>query len=406
MLVYLGFTIAGFMAFFGAIVFYEHGGDALEVFFACVAGIIGVVLGQGVALLRFRTWVVAVTCMISGFFAFTLVSAGAMAGVSLPREIVPAAFFFAFAFPCGVLSLQHRWELFASFWPSVGFIGGVFIILNNEGRVHEWEEHKVSAWLPVPLFFLGSFLVVWLFYLAAKQSMRVELWQALSGAASRRVAKKASVSVVPRRNIWPMLVAAAALFGITAVLAPYLWRTGKGDRPSKHQHQSEDHSEDNGEPRQGPKVDGEAIMRQMRQMAKAAQDTAVKLWPLLLLFVLYRPAKRALLRTHLLTPIVPTPPTERIDNLWEYVRISAEDAGVIPVSSDSVEQLLSRIEEKGAGGPGIEEAAAIYVRTRYGFTVAMGDTQKMREAAVLADKELCARLTVWDRVRNLWRPLS
>ena len=133
---------------------------------------------------------------------------------------------------------------------------------------------------------------------------------------------------------------------------------------------------------------------------------AVKLWPLLLLLLLYRPAKRALLKTHLLTPVVPTPPTERIDNHWEYVRIAAEDAGVVPAPSDSIEQLLVRIREKGLGGPGLVSAAEVYARTRYGFTVGVGDPLAMRQHAIDAGKELRVNLGAWDTVKNWWRPLS
>jgi hypothetical protein len=216
------------------------------------------------------------------------------------------------------------------------------------------------------------------------------------------------VGAVPRKNLLPMLVAAALLFGVVALLAPYLWRTGKGDHEGKHG--KPDHGQvdkpDGDRRSRGPSVDGEAIVEQMKELARAAKSTAVHLWPLLLLLLLYRPAKRALLSTHLLTPVVPTPPTERIDNNWEYVRIAAEDAGVVPAPSDSVEQLLARIRDKGLGGPALAGAAEIYARTRYGFTVGRGDPIAMRQHALEAGKELRVRLRPWDHVKNLWRPLA
>jgi hypothetical protein len=396
---YFVFTAAGFTAFASAILFYGHSkDDTLSVLFACFAGMVGVVLGQLVAVLRLRAFPLFVLGGVSMFFGIWFVTT---TGLPIPQEIIPAIAFFLMALPCGLLSLQHRWELFASFWPSVGWIGGVFVILNEEGRVREWEHDKTSAWLPVPLAFLAGFLVCWLFYLAAKQAMRVELWQSLSGAAARRISKKATVTAVPRKNIAALLVAAAVLFGITALLAPYLWRTGKGDHPSDHQVQTDDKPSP---PR--PDVDGEAIMRMMRQLAETAKDTALHLWPLLLLLLFYRPAKRALLQTHLLTPIVPTPPTERIDNLWEYVRIAAEDARVVPLASDSVEELLTRVRAKELGGPALARASEIYARTRYGFTVGPGDPSAMRPAAIEAAQELRKNLATWDRVKNWWRPLS
>ena len=155
---------------------------------------IGIVLGMIVSLLRLRALpiLIATGCFVAAavwFMAMTNPPGGEYIGVPLV--------FFCFAFPCGLLALMHRYELLASFWPAVGWIGGVFTILNEEQRLHVWEENKVRAWLPVPLAYLGCFLVLWLFYLAAKQAARVEMWQALSGAAARRISKaKQTLSLI------------------------------------------------------------------------------------------------------------------------------------------------------------------------------------------------------------------
>jgi hypothetical protein len=398
---YLVFTGGGFVAFLAAFLLSGEGrNDLLEICLAILAGFFGIVAGQLVSILRARAFPVFLVGSASAFAGIWLISAS---HAPLPREVVPIIAFFCLAFPCGMLSLQHRWELFASFWPAVGWIGGVFVILNREGRIRQWEQDKLTAWLPVPLLFLAGFLVTWLFYLSAKQAMRVELWQSLSGAAARRVSKKSAVGALPRKNIVPLLLAAAVLFVVTAVLAPYLWRTGKGDRKGTHEGET---GQQEDKPRRGPEIDGESIVRTMKQLAEAAKNTGMRLWPLLFLFLLYRPAKRAILSRHLLKPIAPTPPTERIENLWEYVRIAAEDAKVVPHASDSVEQLLVKIREQQLGGPGVAQAAAIYARTRYGFTVASGDPLAMRPAAIEAAKELRVNLGTWDRVKNWWRPLS
>lgn len=408
-LVYFVFTVGGLAALVGSVVWYEGANKLLSLVLACAAGVAGILAGMLVAVLRARTTPVFFAGGISLFCATWLLL---MARPPFAEEIMVMIVFFCFAFPCGMLALQHRWELVASFWPAVGWIGGVFVIINKEGRLKEWEQDKVTAWLPVPLFFLACFLLLWLFYLSAKQAMRVELWQSLSGAVARRISKKAVVGAIPRKNVLPMLFATVLLFGVVALLAPYLWRTGKGDQDGKNGkpdhgqvEKPDGYDEGQGKNRR-PSMDGEAIVEQMKQLAKAAKNTAVNLWPLLLLLLLYRPAKRALLSTHLLTPVVPTPPTERIDNNWEYVRIAAEDAGVVPAPSDSVEQLLARIRAKGLGGPALARAAEIYARTRYGFTVGRGDPLAMRQHAIDAGKELRVNLNAWDSVKSWWRPLS
>ena len=403
-LAFLVFTVLGSLVLVLTSAWYARGEGRDVVLFALgmAAGVVGVVLGQLIALLRVRAlpvFVVTGACITLAVMMMSMSNAPGGEYVAVPLV------FFCFAFPCGLLSLMHRWELFASFWPAVGWIGGVFVILNEENRVRDWEEDKVSAWLPVPLVYLGCFLVLWLFYLAAKQAARVEMWQALSGAAARRISKaesrKTRASAVPRRNILPILVVAALLFGGTAILAPYLWRTGKGDHEGHSEGQQEDRPR-----RQTPDFDGEGIMRQMEKLANAAKETLPKLWPLLFLLALYRPTKRALLLTHLKVPIAPTPPSERIDNLWEYVRIAAEDAGIVPTSADSVEQLVARIRASSGGSPALDKAAEIYIRTRYGFTVQRGDALAMRAHATEAAKELRKDVGVWATVKNQWRPLS
>ena len=144
----------------------------------------------------------------------------------------------------------------------------------------------------------------------------------------------------------------------------------------------------------------------MQSAASGAKSAAMTLWPLLLLFVFYRPIKRALLTSHLKTPIVPTPPSERVDNLWEYLRISAEDAGVVPTPSDSVEDLLERIKTTRPLTPELIQAAAIYEETRYGFVVKPGAPKAMKTHAVTAASSLKSDMTKWDHVKSWWRPLS
>jgi len=403
--IYAVFTFFGFAAFFLSLVAYDRGSKTFEIFAAIVAGFAGVVVGLIVALLRFRTIPVLIVGSVSVGVAMAVLL---YARVGIPDFVGIAIFFFCFAFPSGMLALHHRFELLGVFWPSIGWIGAVMIILNEEGRVSEWERSKVSAWLPIPLMLLGFFLLGLLMFMASKQAMRVSNWQALSGATERRVKMRGEnqIAAIPKKNVLPLLVATAVLFVFTAVIAPYLWRTGKGDHQGKHDGQGEQPKEPSKEGPKGPDIDGEAIARAMRSAASSAASAAHVLWPLLLLALLYRPLKRAALTSHLTTPIFPTPPSERIDNLWEYVRIAAEDAGMVPRSSDSVDDFVRRAKEAGGGSPELEEAARIYERTRYGFVVARGDGLAMKRVSVPAAKVLRRDMTAWARIKSYFRPLS
>lgn len=399
MVAYLAFCGLGFVAFTSVVIFYDAGDAFFEVLAAVTAGLVGVVAGQLLSLFRLRVLPLWVLSCLFFFGAFWLVMS---TGLSLPKVVLLAIAFFSFGFPCGLLSLQHRWELAASFWPAVGWIGSAIMILNHEGRVSRWHEDKALAWLPVPLALLCGFVVFLLLYLAAKQSMRVDLWQALSGAAQRRVQRREAVRAIPRRSLLSLLGLALVLFAFTAVLAPYLWRTGRGDRDGGQSSGERD------EPDERPTRprDGEALQQMMKELARAAKASSQLLWPLLLLLLLYRPTKRALLMTHLKTPIVPTPPSERIDNLWELVRIRAEDAGLALKPSDSVEELLARAGASGLATAELHEAAAIYVRTRYGLAVRAGDPLAMRRVATVAADGLGARMSPWDRAKTWFRPLA
>jgi hypothetical protein len=76
------------------------------------------------------------------------------------------------------------------------------------------------------------------------------------------------------------------------------------------------------------------------------------------------------------------------------------------VPSDSVEQILVRIHETGVRSPAVAKAADVYVRTRYGFTVAPGAPAAMRVHALAAADDLRKDRTRWQRIKNLWRPLE
>ena len=107
-----------------------------------------------------------------------------------------------------------------------------------------------------------------------------------------------------------------------------------------------------------------------------------------------------------LVPAVGWPPSERVDNLWEYLRISAEDAGVVPAPSDSVEDFLGRIKGSRPLTPELLQAAAIYEETRYGFVVKPGAPKLMKAHSLTAASSLTSDMTKWDHVKSWWRPLS
>lgn len=405
-LVYLAFNVTGFIVFIVTVIVYDNASELGTLFSACLFGLAGVFSGQLVALLRIRLWPIVLGAILCAVLGGVIIGS---VGSSIPEGLAISMFFFVMAFPCGLLSLQHRFELMSLFWPAVGWIGSVMVILNREDRAARWEENKLTAWLPVPLFLLFCFLALMLWFLASKQAQRVRLWEALSGALERRVeTRKEARSPTPRsRNTAAMVVVLVALFAFTAVLAPFLWRTGKGDRESdnKGAHGKDRNSLDGEGGSRRPRFDEQAITKMLADMAESARRNAHYLLPLLALLALYRPMKRAFVVTHLQTPVFPTSPSERIENLWEYVRIVAEDAGIAPSNTDSVEELLARVAKARAVPPAMVDAADIYARSRYGYAIAPGDGAAMRRSALRAAAELTQPMTAGQKVRAWWRPL-
>jgi hypothetical protein len=397
---YALFTVSAFIALMLAILdSHRASGETGKIGLICLGGLAGVGVGQVVALKRLKTAPAIAVAALLISLSFALLGQGPFF-----ETVLPAVAFFVMAIPCGILSLQHRYELLAAFWPAVGWIGAVIVMLEEQQRLNDWNQDKVKVWTPQTVAILAGFVITLMVYLAAKQTMRVELWQALSGATERRISRRTTLAAVPRKNLLPLLGLALALTGVVAVLAPYLWRTGPGKDGGGGGEPSDNPDGD------GPRIDGDALARTLQQMAQASLAALEHLWPLLLLFVFYRPLKRFLLLRHLRKPFVPTPPSERIDNLWEYVRIAAEDAGVVTLPADSVEELVARIRENrpaaaSLDGP-LDRAAAIYTTTRYGFVIESGAAARMQVEAETVAHQLRATLGFGKRLLNGWRALT
>jgi hypothetical protein len=254
--VYAVFTLVGSIVFFFTATLGE--GLSVEKFVGIASllsgGFLGVLLGQFLALLRVRAAIVNVLMWVVGYFILVWVAI-ALAAVS-GGYLAFALLGFIFGFPSGLLSLHHSYDLLSSMYPSLCWVGSMFILLNRNGRVNEWNQSKLSVWMPIPLAILAGFIFFLLLFLASKQSMRVELWQALSGSPARRANVQSTVSVLPKRNLLWIAVAALAIFGATAVLSPYLFRSSEGERGEGKGGQHKDGKDGDGKDGQGKKGKG------------------------------------------------------------------------------------------------------------------------------------------------------
>jgi hypothetical protein len=216
----------------------------------------------------------------------------------------------------------------------------------------------------------------------------------------------------PRLNILGFVV----LFLLTcivgcasAVVAPYLWRTGPPECQGEHCLDESAPEQGDGDPQpdyEKPDFDlPPQVVEMLKKVGQAAQDTAGTICTLLALGLLaligallaYRPVKRLLVVKHLREPFWATPPTQRIEHGWRLVEIALGDAGVHPIPGEDAAGLARRAAPVLAKlSPvevhGMEDAAAVADRVRFGLGVSAGDVDVMeRFSRWVFD-------TVWERL--------
>lgn len=364
--------------------------------------IFGLGCGNLLGLLRVRFWL----NIVFGVVNWILLVAFATAGGAGFEVVMLGWIGFLFGFGCGHLALSHRFGLAAAWLPILCWVGSIMIYLNDYSRVVQWEQSKLSAWMPIPLFFLACLVVLLLWYMAAKETHRLALWELLGGAPWKRTLIRA---VKPRVRLHPRGVAAilalsAIVFVAGAVISPYLWRTGRGDREAHHPQAQEPD-----EPRIDPSnYDWDGVANAIRRMIKEVEDSASSILPFVPLFLLNRPIRRLARMRHWSKPLWRVPPTQRVKNLWRLVRLGVTDDGWRPRAGtsvqDVVDQVQARAQKTGAArSSSVTEAAEIYGRVRYGLGIRPDDVPRLQKACAQAYQDARRGMTGWQRFWCWWR---
>jgi hypothetical protein len=199
---------------------------------------------------------------------------------------------------------------------------------------------------------------------------------------------------------------AVILTGATALVSPYLWRTAPGgDEPDDDLVQAPAEA-DPTEETEPPDAEWlERLGELAEQATEAAKEAAGVLCPLLTLALLavagvlagWRPLRRIALVRHLRAPLWEVSPTTRIEQGWRLVEIALGDLGVHPRPGEDAAGLARRARPvlerlSPVEVHGLEDAAAVADRVRFGLGVQPGDVETMtRFARWTAD-------TVWERL--------
>lgn len=405
--VYWLLVVGGLVSFTATLLFYEGASDIPQITACVVGALLGVLVGQILALCRIRPWV---SWAFFGASIALMIFAGMFGAMAPGIEIVFLGWFcFTNGIIAGHVSLSHRFGLAAAWMPILFWVASIIIILNEHSRVVAWEENKVTAWLPIPLvilFFTVLFLVA---YLATKESHRLTLWQIVGSAPWRRTRLRRAVPRVRMRaRGWvALLLLAGLVFVGTAILSPYLWRTGEGDEGGGAGKETTPQ-----DPWGNPDAfDWQAVKDAIEKIGRGARDAGEALLPFIPLFLLNRPVRRLWLLWRLRRPAWPEPPSRRIACLWEYVRIGLGDVGLAPNSSDSVEDAVGRAADAARRrgtepSEALSSAGSIYTRVRYGLGIRPGEVAALGTAAATAFRDVRSGMTGWERFKSWFRKLD
>lgn len=404
------------------------GGAILLLIGLAVTVFTGILAGQVLAFLRVRTWIVLLLGAGCWLASFAMAMAG-VAGLGTFGAIVALALWlFPIALSGGLWSLETHRALWSSWLPLLFATAAVLIWTESRGTVAAWfEGEKWAVWDIVSVAMLGTTVALLLLYLVTRETHRLALWRR-GPTAPLAPSLREKGAARPRLTVLSVvLLGAMALFLTvgTALVAPYLWRTGEpGDREGEGYGEP---TEQTGEaPQEQPPEEESELMRRIREglqkmgekAAEAGQKAASTICTLLTLLLLailglligYRPLKRLFLVRHLKEPLWSVPPTTRIEQGWRLVEIAMGDAGVFPRAGEDAAGLARRAAPVLAQlSPvevhGLEDAAEVADRVRFGLGVGPEDLEVMQRFSGWAIDTVWERLSDADQVRCLYRNL-
>jgi len=371
----------------------------------------GMLLGNLVAFLRLRAWPMTLIAAAFGGVAYL------MATAELPEEIlVPALLAAVVFFPATQVLRSHR-EILATWAPLLYSTGAILVWADDHEYDVAWHEgQKWAIWDGVSLGILGGALFLFLLYLVARQIMVMRLWQ-LGPRSTRHEATSPSAGL-PWATWLVGVLLLAVLTASTAVAAPYLFRSGPGDRDGDGHTGPADGPPEPAEPDpvegEGGSGFGQQLVEQLKRVASQGIDwlelvLGLLVCLLLIRFLLYPPIRRLATLRHLERPAWPVPATRRIQDLWRRALIALTDAGLTLSPSEPACALAARARSElgarfGAPPPGALEAASIYERVEYQLAaVQKDDLTRMAAAVDLVVEYVDGHLDRAAQVKNLYR---
>ena len=411
------------------------GGDDIAFLTAFgLATVGGMLLGQLCAFVGVRSWVLVTLGALMWALFFLVLAGGGYAFMSnqiVAAIVIAVVFLGPVAMTGGLWSLETNRALWSTWLPMVWTVGACLIWIEKKVGIGAWEQGaKHEVWDVISLVMFVPSVGLFLLYLVTRETHRLATWKRGPTAPLTPKIEERGVSR-PRLTIGglvALMALAVAVAGATALVAPYLWRTGapdehgpettasgEGEREPTQQERNQgdrkgkqgDPNERNGKPKEsdaGPEVPG-GVKEMMKKMGEAAKEAAGTLCSLITVAILaligallaYRPLKRLFVIRHLRDPLWDVAPSTRIDQCWRLVEIALGDAGVhVRPGEDAaglarraapVLKALSPVEVHG-----FADVAEVADRVRFGLGVGADDV------AIIERFSRWVLDTVWERL--------
>lgn len=415
---------------FAAVVLVTEGFDQdalLGLAFITVPTFAGSALGQVLAFLRVRSWIVLVFGGACWAVAFAVVPLG---GGDVAALVGLFFFLLPISLTGGLWSLETNRAVWSLWLPMLLSTGAVILWSEHTGKDSEWfAGNKWAIWDLVTLLVLGITIVLGLLYLASRETQRLLLWR--HGPRAPLVATVPERRAGPRLSFFGVLALFALAVGLTvgtALVAPYLWRTGPAERegearstdpaPVEAPRPSGGCDGASSPPPTTPPPDPQSGEQLAERAVRAVQQASQALCFMVTLVMLGLtgilvggpPMRRLLTVRYLRDPPGRVPATERIEQGWRLVEIALSDAGVGPRPGEDAQGLARRarpVLEKLSPVPvhGLEEAAEVADRVRFGLGVGPDDVAVMERFSGWVYDTVWERLSDGEQVRCMYRPL-
>ena len=441
------------VALCGVVLWFNHSAEDATILFAIFAtSVAGLLCGQLIGFARVRPWLVwtgVCTSILGGILFFAYVPMTPML-----EYVAIFLVFFPLAFNSGIWTLRARMHLLGVWYPLMLAVGAVIIVAEESGGSAAWFAGRKWAIWSIPSFtILAGVILLTLVYLVAQESYSLARWRAEGSAPDRRETRQ---SGKPRVRLslagWAaILLLSAGLTVVTAVVAPYLWRSapaddgqttdggdggsgnggsagggghgsggggsggdsdGSGGSSGGSGNSGGDSGGSGGGSGGSDQFDGEGLGE------RAQQALGVLAYLLLLLLfmavlavivaILYRPARRAVMLHHFQDPLWAVPPSAQIVNLWRRTEVALRDAGFDPHPWESAPTVATRARgvlapRLGTAGNDLQAAAEVYRRAAFGLGVGDADVAQMRAAAACVVDALHRGAALGDRFRAQFR---